>query len=159
MTGRKLDFVVIGVLSTTLLIFALNEFFWDVETAAEITRTTGRQTIAVLPFVNMSSNSEQDYFSDGISEELLNLLAKIPELRVTSRSSAFFYKGKDIKIADIGRELGVLTFSRAASVALVTQFVLRPNSLMSVTTRTCGPRPGTELLMIFSSSRMKLRKQ
>jgi TolB-like protein/Tfp pilus assembly protein PilF len=61
----------------------------------------------VLPFVNMSSDEEQEYFSDGLSEELLNLLARIPELRVTSRSSAFFYKGKDFKIADVGRELGV----------------------------------------------------
>jgi TolB-like protein/Tfp pilus assembly protein PilF len=55
----------------------------------------------------MSSDEEQEYFSDGLTEELLNLLARIPELRVTSRSSAFYYKGKDFKIADVGRELGV----------------------------------------------------
>ena len=52
------------------------------------------QSIAVLPFVDRSSDAEQEYFSDGISEELLNLLAKIPELRVISRSSAFSFKGK-----------------------------------------------------------------
>ena len=65
------------------------------------------ESIAVLPFVNMSSDPEQEYFSDGISEELLNLLAKIPELRVAARTSAFSYKGKDTRIDVIGRELGV----------------------------------------------------
>ena len=64
-------------------------------------------SIAVLPFVNMSSDPEQEYFSDGISEELLNLLAKIPELQVASRTSAFSYKGKDVKLADVARELNV----------------------------------------------------
>ena len=49
----------------------------------------GDKSIAVLPFVNMSSDAEQEYFSDGISEELLNLLAKIPELRVAARTSSF----------------------------------------------------------------------
>ena len=64
-------------------------------------------SIAVLPFVNMSSDPEQEYFSDGISEELLNLLAKIPELQVASRTSAFSYKGKDVKLADVARDLNV----------------------------------------------------
>jgi TolB-like protein/Tfp pilus assembly protein PilF len=64
-------------------------------------------SIAVLPFVNMSSDSEQEYFSDGISEELLNLLAKIPELRVASRTSAFSFKGQDLEIPEIARRLNV----------------------------------------------------
>jgi len=65
------------------------------------------ESIAVLPFVNMSSDPEQEYFSDGISEELLNLLAKIPELQVAARTSSFSYKGKDVKVADVARELNV----------------------------------------------------
>jgi TolB-like protein/DNA-binding winged helix-turn-helix (wHTH) protein/Flp pilus assembly protein TadD len=64
-------------------------------------------SIAVLPFVNMSDDPANEYFSDGVSEELLNLLAKIPELRVVSRSSAFYFKDKDLKLADIARELNV----------------------------------------------------
>jgi TolB-like protein/class 3 adenylate cyclase/Flp pilus assembly protein TadD len=64
-------------------------------------------SIAVLPFVSMSSDPEQEYFSDGISEELLSLLAQVPELRVISRSSAFTFKGKDMKLPDIARELNV----------------------------------------------------
>jgi TolB-like protein/Tfp pilus assembly protein PilF len=61
----------------------------------------------VLPFVNMSTDQEQEYFSDGISEELLNLLAGIPELRVAARTSSFSFKGKDVAIPEIARRLKV----------------------------------------------------
>jgi TolB-like protein/class 3 adenylate cyclase/Tfp pilus assembly protein PilF len=64
-------------------------------------------SIAVLPFVNMSRNEENEYFADGLSEELLNVLAKIRGLRVTSRTSAFSFKGKDIDIPTIAKKLGV----------------------------------------------------
>ena len=65
------------------------------------------KSIAVLPFVDMSEKKDQDYFSDGISEELLNLLAKIPELRVTARTSSFSYKGKEVDISEIAKKLNV----------------------------------------------------
>jgi len=107
LTGRKLDFVIIGVLTVALLIFALDKFVWTESSAPVTTANADRRTIAVLPFINMSSDPEQEYFSDGLAEELLNLLTSIPELRVTSRSSSFSYKGKDFKIADVGRELNV----------------------------------------------------
>jgi TolB-like protein/Flp pilus assembly protein TadD len=87
-----------------VIFFALDKFVW---TEGAKPAETAQSSIAVLPFINMSSDQEQEYFSDGLSEELLNLLAKIPELKVTSRSTSFFYKGKDFKIADVGRELGV----------------------------------------------------
>ena len=64
-------------------------------------------SIAVLPFVNMSDDASNEYFSDGISEELLNLLAKIPELQVAARTSSFSYKNQDVKLADVARELNV----------------------------------------------------
>jgi len=98
-TGRKLDFIIIGVLTVAVAIFALDKFVW--------TESLAPKTIAVLPFVNMSDDPEQEYFSDGLSEELLNLLAQIPELRVTSRTSAFSFKGKDATIAEVGRTLDV----------------------------------------------------
>ncbi|HET7535753.1 MAG TPA: TIR domain-containing protein, partial [Candidatus Didemnitutus sp.] len=75
--------------------------------AAEPANTVDPKSIAVLPFVNMSTDADQGFFADGLSEELLNLLAKVPDLQVTSRSSAFSYKGKEIKIAQVARELGV----------------------------------------------------
>ena len=64
-------------------------------------------SIAVLPFVNMSEDPSNEFFADGISEELLNLLATIPELRVTARTSSFSFKGKDATIAEIAHQLGV----------------------------------------------------
>ena len=64
-------------------------------------------SIAVLPFVNMSEDRNNEYFSDGLTEELLNLLAKVPELKVIARTSSFAYKGKEAKISDIARELQV----------------------------------------------------
>ena len=66
-------------------------------------------SIAVLPFVNMSRDEENEYFSDGLSEELLNVLAKIPELKVTGRTSSFAFKGKQEDLRDIGQKLGVST--------------------------------------------------
>jgi TolB-like protein len=65
------------------------------------------QSIAVLPFVNMSDEKSNEYFSDGISEELLNLLAKIPQLQVTARTSSFSFKGKEVAIPEIARTLHV----------------------------------------------------
>lgn len=64
-------------------------------------------SIAVLPFVNMSGDKEQEYFSDGLTEELLNSLARINELQVAARTSAFSFKGKDVDIGTIARRLNV----------------------------------------------------
>jgi TolB-like protein/Flp pilus assembly protein TadD len=66
-------------------------------------------SIAVLPFVNMSKDEENEYFADGLSEELLNVLAKIKGLRVASRTSAFHFKGKDVDIPTVARKLNVAT--------------------------------------------------
>ncbi len=79
-------------------------------------RTKGRagppaetSSIAVLPFVDMSPNQDQEYFADGLSEELLNVLAKIPELRVAGRTSCFQFKGKNEDLRVIGQKLNVGT--------------------------------------------------
>jgi TolB-like protein/Flp pilus assembly protein TadD len=64
-------------------------------------------SVAVLPFVNMSGDKEQEYFSDGLTEEILNSLARVSELQVSARTSAFSFKGKDVKIGTIARELNV----------------------------------------------------
>jgi TolB-like protein/tetratricopeptide (TPR) repeat protein len=114
-TGRKLDFAIIGVLAVALVFFAIDKYVLDAETtpatnvAREIVATVAKQSIAVLPFVNMSSDPEQEYFSDGLSEEILNLLAKIPELKVIGRTSSFAFKGKNEDLRGIGQALGVST--------------------------------------------------
>jgi len=66
-------------------------------------------SVAVLPFVNMSGDPENEYFSDGLTEELLNVLAKIGALKVAARTSSFHFKGQTGDIAEIGRRLGVAT--------------------------------------------------
>ena len=68
---------------------------------------TGKTAIAVLPFANLSPDKDQEYFSDGLTEELLNALAKNPKLRVTSRTSAFSFKGKEGDLKTIAEKLNV----------------------------------------------------
>jgi adenylate cyclase len=114
-TGRKLDYATIAVLLLALGYFAFDKFVLDPSRDAEmvqatteaVTKHATEKSIAVLPFVTLSDDASNEYFSDGISEELLNLLAKIPELRVIARTSSFAYKGKDVQIADMARELNV----------------------------------------------------
>ena len=66
-------------------------------------------SIAVLPFVHMSADSDNEYFCDGLAEELLNALAKIEDLKVAARTSAFPFKGKNVDLGEIGRALHVET--------------------------------------------------
>lgn len=68
-----------------------------------------RDSVAVLPFANLSGDPSQDYFSDGMSEELLNLLAQVPRLKVAARTSSFAYKGQNVDVRRVARELGVDT--------------------------------------------------
>ena len=66
-----------------------------------------KPSIAVLPFQNMSGDPEQDYFSDGVTEDLITDLSKISALFVIARHSSFVYKGRSVKVQEIGRDLGV----------------------------------------------------
>jgi TolB-like protein/Flp pilus assembly protein TadD len=94
-----------------LLIAMLGVGFWTVRRSQEkflnTTAAIPSKSIAVLPFVNMSEDKANDYFSEGISEELLNLLAKVPQLQVAARTSSFSFKGKPIEIPEIARQLHV----------------------------------------------------
>ena len=90
------------IAALVLVAGAASYYFLAPHTAPAQTRS-----IAVLPFLNMSGDTSQDYFSDGISEELLNLLAQIPELKVAARTSSFSFKGKEVEIPEIGRRLNV----------------------------------------------------
>jgi TolB-like protein/DNA-binding NarL/FixJ family response regulator len=98
--GRQIDFVII-----VLLIIAVGWLAYD----KTIVPPVLENSIAVLPFVNMSSDPEQEFFSDGMSEELLNLLAKIDGLKVIGRTSSFAFKGKNEDLRVIGQALGVKT--------------------------------------------------
>jgi len=93
-----MDFVIIAILSAGLILFAYDKW-WP--------RGPEELSVAVLPFANMSADPEQEYFSDGISEEILNLLAQIQPLKVIARTSSFAFKGKDQGVAAIAQQLNV----------------------------------------------------
>jgi TolB-like protein/class 3 adenylate cyclase len=104
---RVPTFVLVGCILAALAIAGL--LFWQREkmkTSATISAAP-EKSIAVLPFVDMSQAKDEEYFSDGISEELLNLLAKVPQLQVAARTSSFSFKGKPIEIPEIARQLHV----------------------------------------------------
>lgn len=82
-------------------------FFYYYQTSTGIAEPDIDKSIAVLPFVDMSPEKDQEYFSDGLSEELLNMLTHIPDLKVISRTSVFSFKGKNEDVREIGKKLGV----------------------------------------------------
>lgn len=90
-------------------IFAVSNEGLKIPDRSQLQGKQPSKTIAVLPFVNMSTDEENEYFSDGMTEEIINALAKIKELKVTSRTSSFFFKNKNIPISKIGQELNVST--------------------------------------------------
>ena len=118
--GKQLDRIIIVLMALALGYFTFDKFVLDPARDARLVKQTtqqarsdvlvesyGDQSIAVLPFENMSEDASNVYFSDGITEEILNLLAKVRQLRVVSRSSAFAFRGKDIHIPDVARKLNV----------------------------------------------------
>jgi len=98
-SGRRLGYIIITLLLCAVVILIAYDKWWM--------GGPPETSIAVLPFENMSGDPEQEYFSDGISEEILNALAHIPDLHVTSRSSAFSFKGKSADIQTMAEQLGV----------------------------------------------------
>lgn len=127
-TGRKLDRLIITVLLLAVGLLLIERFLPDNQAEMDLDspppqaiQTTDppdkeelslapdhlKLSIAVLPFVNMSSDPEQEYFSDGITEEILNVLSRIPNLKVAARTSSFQFKGKTLGIAKIAELLKV----------------------------------------------------
>lgn len=123
-TGRKLNNAIIGILVVALGYFVYDKIVLEAAREAELVETTKQEvteqlgampptadkadkSIAVLPFVNMSGDQENEYFSDGLTEELLNSLARIKELKVTGRTSSFAFKGRNTDLREIGQTLGV----------------------------------------------------
>jgi len=102
-TGKKIVPALLGLVLLCLVGYGIAYFFLgNTPKKEEIDRS-----IAVLPFADMSEKKDQEYFSDGLSEELLNLLSKTPDLKVISRTSAFSFKGKNEDIRSIGDKLNV----------------------------------------------------
>ena len=103
-TGQKIK-VFAAILLTVIVVAAI--FIYKNSLKKNDKNEITDKSIAVLPFVDMSAGKDQEYFSDGLSEELLNLLSKIPELKVIGRTSSFSFKGKNEDLRIIGEKLGV----------------------------------------------------
>ncbi len=117
---RRLDRVIIVLLGLAVVYFSVDKFIFDpardteiAEQAAEqargeaLVQSYGKHSIAVLPFEDLSPGNDQEYFSDGIAEEIINLLSRIRNLRVIARSSAFSFKGQNLAASVIAAELNV----------------------------------------------------
>ena len=104
-TGKKLDRWIIAIMAVAIVLLLTDRFVLHHGVNADGDVAVSEKSIAVLPFVDMSSGKDQEYFSDGISEELLNLLAKIPQLHVAARTSSFSFKGKNAPVPEIARTL------------------------------------------------------
>lgn len=111
-TGKKLNYAIIGVLALAVVLLATRQFL--PAPSAEAPAAAGETaslpaSIAVLPFEDFSADKDQEYFSKGIAEEILNLLAKTDALRVAARTSSFAFAGSEVDIREIGRKLDVGT--------------------------------------------------
>lgn len=102
LTGRRLDFWIIGILAVCVVLLLTDRLVLRREAA-----TIMDKSVAVLPFVNISRDPDNEYFSDGMSEQLINTLARLPDLKVIGRTSSFAFKGKTGDTRLIGDKLGV----------------------------------------------------
>jgi TolB-like protein len=126
-TGQRINLLIICALSLAVVFLLVNDYVFDdvatVEastpaadstsavadvTAPDTTATVAAEnTIAVLPFTNLSNDADQDYFADGLTDELINKLSQVSDLQVTGRNSSFYFKGRNDALKDIGQQLGV----------------------------------------------------
>ncbi|MDX1463049.1 MAG: tetratricopeptide repeat protein [Marinirhabdus sp.] len=110
-TGKKLNTIIIVSLFFALVILVVDRFYITervkTQTIASFTPPVQSHSIAVLPFSDFSQNKDHEYFADGLSEELLNLLTTIQKLRVTSRTSSFSFKNTNVPISEIAKILNV----------------------------------------------------
>lgn len=161
-TGRKLDFLVIGA-----LLIALSYFIWerqagdiDVNPAPESVAISDEsqeqsqsadddaidKSVAVLPFVNLSSDEDNAWFSDGLTEEILNALARTPDLLVAGRTSSFSYKDSKKGVSEIAKALGVDhilegSVRRANDQLRVTAQLIRANDGFQLWSQTYDRKP------------------
>ena len=123
-TAARLDRITIGLLVAVVAIMLVERFVLEPTISSDPAQTqlaapatpvleqkelaaTSANSIAVLPFVAISSGADDEYFADGLTEEILNALAQLPELLITARTSSFSFKGQDIQVQEIAEKLGV----------------------------------------------------
>jgi TolB-like protein/Flp pilus assembly protein TadD len=142
-TARRMDRMIIVVLVLALGYFAFDKFVLNQRqetapiTAGEPKSVPNEKSVAVLAFANLSDDKGSEYFSDGISEELLTVLQKIPGLHVAARTSAFSFKGKHATAQEIGQRLGV--------ARLVEGSVRKAGDLVRIAARLTQTKTGEEI--------------
>ncbi|HEY5642225.1 MAG TPA: hypothetical protein VIS31_05050 [Woeseiaceae bacterium] len=104
-TGRELNRLIIIVLAAAVAFLLIDKFVLQVDPVPAAGEA--EKSVAVLPFVAMSSGPDDEFFADGLTEEILNSLTRVPQLLVTARTSAFHFKSKDIPVPEIAEALGV----------------------------------------------------
>lgn len=129
-TGRKLNRTIMVVLIAAVAFLLIDKFILREPPTTQVAATD--KSVAVLPFVPMSSGPDDEFFADGLTEEILNSLTRVPELLVTARTSAFHFKGKDIPIPEIATTLGVAhvvegSVRRSGDQMRVTAQLIRAN--------------------------------
>ena len=141
-TARRMDRMIIVVLLVALGYFAFDKFVLNQHRETPGSSTSAKaaaneRSVAVLAFANLSDDKGSEYFSDGISEELLTVLQKIPGLHVAARTSAFSFKGKNATAQEIGEKLGVAN--------LVEGSVRKASSMVRITARLSRAATGEQL--------------
>ena len=149
-SAKSLDRLIIGVLAVAVVYFAVDKFILDPERDKEVVaeatqqardaalvRSYGEHSIAVMPFSDLSPNQDQEYFSDGIAEEIINLLSRIQNLRVIARSSAFSFKGQNLAASEIAERLNVRYVMEGS--------VRRAGDRLRITTTIIDARTDTQL--------------
>ena len=106
-SGKKLDRWIVAVLSIAVVLLLANTLVVHNGAGTDAASLVAPKSIAVLPFIDMSPAHDQGYFSDGMSEEILNALAQVKDLKVAGRTSSFYFKGRDQDLRAIGKALGV----------------------------------------------------
>ncbi|MBT8089858.1 MAG: hypothetical protein KJO01_06600 [Gammaproteobacteria bacterium] len=106
-TGKKLEQVAIVAAVLLIILVGLFSARFVSDDTAPVEVAVSNASVAVLPFINMSNDTDNEYFSDGLTETLLHMLSQIPDLKVAARTSSFAFKGKRVDISEIARALGV----------------------------------------------------
>jgi len=191
-TGRKINYLIGALAVLAIIVVAVDRFIPRTapglkakDVAAVSTPATGSpvhaaaKSIAVLPFVNMSGDAGNEYFADGLSEELLNLLAKMPELRVAARTSAFKVKGEKINVQEVAQKLNVAhvlegSVRKSGNKVRITAQLIKAHDTFQATgrggvqprlartffpraARPGGPRAFSRLLPAVARARSRLR--
>jgi TolB-like protein/Tfp pilus assembly protein PilF len=150
-TGRKLNRLISVVLAVAVIVLVAERFLPD-GADSKPTAVDVDQSIAVLPFVDLSDNQKDEFFGRGVAEELLNALARFPELRVAARTSAFSFAGEDIDLRKIGDSLNVAhvlegSVRRGTEMIRVTAQLIRSSDGMHLWSETYD-QPESDVLAI-----------